>query len=812
MPQLLQSAEPRACLPGSRDAAPGIRPAGGQHALPEAAFRPDAPYLQAVLDHAQAVISVKDRACRYLFVNRRFEAVFARSSEEVLGKADVDLFRAATARALHAHDERVLAAGEPVEVEETVAGSDGAPLTFLSTKFPLRDAEGRIYALCSISTDISARIAAERALRESEARKAAVLQSALDAVITIDHEGTVVEVNAATERIFSYTAGEMVGRDMAELIVPPSMREAHRHGMRHFLATGQGSALGRRLELPAMRMDGSEFPIELAILPIALEGPPMFTGHIRDITERKEAERALRESRARYERITRNVPGMVYQFIVRKDGTSGFPFVSDGSRELFGCEPGAIEADAGVLVAAIVPEDRAGFQQSVLDSAGTLAQWLWEGRFHSPGGEVRWARCVSRPTREANGDTIWDGVVIDITDRKRAEEEAREARDNAERATRARDEFLSRMSHELRTPLNAILGFGQILERTELTARQEEGVEQIVKAGRHLLGLINEVLDLARIESGRLSMSPEPVEVAEVVGEALELMRPLFEERRLTLTRGAMPGTWVLADRQRLRQVLLNLLSNAGKYNCTGGTVEVRCAPAEAGRLAISVRDTGPGISAEQMEMLFVPFERFGAERDETEGTGIGLAISRKLMEAMGGSIAVESVPGRGSTFSISLPSVPAPAPTGTPHLPSGCVDPAPAGVARPLRRVLYVEDNPANLRLMETILEERGDIELLCGTRGDQALGLALEQRPELILLDLHLPGMSGETVLRTLRADVRLARTPVVIVSADALPRQIIRLRECGANDYLVKPLEVDEVLRVVTHFLRDTCAPFS
>jgi CheY-like chemotaxis protein len=365
------------------------------------------------------------------------------------------------------------------------------------------------------------------------------------------------------------------------------------------------------------------------------------------------------------------------------------------------------------------------------------------------------------------------------------------------------------MSHELRTPLNAILGFAQLLEMDELSADQHESVEQILRGGRHLLGLINEVLDISRIETGRLAMSPEAVSVHGAIEETLALIRPLAAARNISIQSPTSEECeWnVRADRQRLKQVLLNLASNAVKYNVEAGTITVWCEESTEGRVRIGVSDSGSGIPAHRLERLFTPFDRLGAEEGEVEGTGLGLALSKGLTELMGGTLSVESANGRGTTFVIEL------APTADPL----AMHPEPTGDesgehwgGSATRTVIYAEDNPSNLRLVQRLLARRGNIRLVTATRGDVVADLVRKHRPDLILLDLHLPGLGGEDVLRVLQADPETARTPTVVVSADATPGQIERLLAAGAKEYLTKPLDVARFIAVVQASLEDADRP--
>lgn len=377
---------------------------------------------------------------------------------------------------------------------------------------------------------------------------------------------------------------------------------------------------------------------------------------------------------------------------------------------------------------------------------------------------------------------------------EQARNDAEAARADAERANMAKSEFVSRMSHELRTPLNAILGFGQLLETVELDHEDAEGVHQILKAGRHLLALIDDVLDLSRIEAGVLAISLEPVHASELIDDTIALVRPRAAERSIRLSTD--PGgcdAYVMTDRQRCRQVLLNLLSNAVKYNFDGGEVDVRCVTAD-GTLRISVRDTGPGIDPDRQAELFQPFERLGAESSPVEGTGLGLALTKQLTEHLGGRIGVESVLQRGSTFWIDLPLTDSPPDRDEPvvrhEVPPHTGD----------RTLLLVEDNLANLKVVEAMLRRRPGISVIPAMQGRLAVELATQHRPDVIVLDLHLPDLPGRDVLNRLKADRRTRDIPVVIASAEARPNHIRRLRADGAFDYITKPIDLQNFLDVV------------
>jgi PAS domain S-box-containing protein len=389
-------------------------------------------------------------------------------------------------------------------------------------------------------------------------------------------------------------------------------------------------------------------------------------------------------------------------------------------------------------------------------------------------------------------------VVRDVSAQADLESALKQAKEQAESANRAQSELLSRMSHELRTPLNAILGFGQLLQIDGLTPEQEDSVKQILRSGRQLQHLIDEVLDIARIGAGRLGISREPVRLSEVVVEALETVRPLAAAGSISVRvdPSSAYATYVLADRQRLKQVLLNLLSNAIKYNHESGSVTVSCEHALEGRVLIRVRDSGRGIAPDKMVRLFTPFERLDASEAGVSGAGLGLALSRGLVEVMGGELRAESSVGEGSTFTVELPTTQDP----LSHHPRHAASPAWAGAGAE-RTILYIEDNPTNTRLIERLLADQAGVRLVPAMKGRLGLELAREQRPDVILLDLHLPDMTGDDVLEQLQSDTRTKDIPVVVISADSTTGQARRLVAAGARHFLTKPLDLESFLEVLS-----------
>ena len=528
--------------------------------------------------------------------------------------------------------------------------------------------------------------------------------------------------------------------------------------------------------------------------------PASMSGYGVDVTERKQTEDTLREQKATLQAIFESSPDSIT--FTGLDGTVWF--ASPAIKEVLGYNPE--DPQARDTLDNVHPEDRERFAQALQGAAASgEVKEIRHRRLHASG---EWVIIESRLRRMTDAEGRPSGVLVvsrNVTEQVQVDEALRLAKVEADRANQAKSEFLSRMSHELRTPLNAILGFAQLLEMDALDAAQRESVNHILYGGRHLLELINEVLDIARIESGRLAISPEPTPVKDVVQESLDLIAPLAVKDEVHLDDQLSDGQdWhIQADRQRLQQILLNLLSNGVKYNRKGGTVAVSCEEIPEGRLRIKVTDTGPGIPSDRLERLFAPFERLGRGQVGAEGTGLGLALSKHLAEAMGGAVGVESTVGLGSTFWVEFPLAEAP----VERLVRLEALPAPAERAASSRTrvVLYIEDNLSNLKLIEHLLSRGPKVRLLPAMQGRLGLDLAREHRPELILLDLHLPDMPGDEVLRQLRAAPETRHIPVIIISADATSGQIDRLLAAGARAYLTKPLDIQKLLVLLDETLR-------
>ena len=529
-----------------------------------------------------------------------------------------------------------------------------------------------------------------------------------------------------------------------------------------------------------------------------------------EIAEREATEHALRDSEQRFRNIFNSVPmGVLYT-----DLQGGIK----QTNKVFVAMSGYPEVDllrsstASMMHPDDVEEDRRTRERL---AQGELAVARRRERLLTRDGRVLWVDVTMTLLRDAAGAPFrLVALVEDMSEHLRLEE-AERARERAEASNRAKSDFLSRMSHELRTPLNAMLGFAQLLEldrAPRLDARHGEWVGQIRSAGWHLLEMINDVLDLSRIESGTLKLQIEPLRLAPLLDESLALVEPQARARRVALERGADEGAAlrVLGDATRIKQILTNLLSNAVKYNREDGRVLVTmrrtAAPDGTPRAEVDVADTGLGMNTEQLARLFEPFNRLGRERGGAEGTGIGLVIARLLAERLGGSLAVASREGEGSVFTLTLP----PAPDDTAATKPAPLDDTSYGYHR--RRVLYIEDNEINVEVMRGMLAQRPQVQLAVAMTGLEGLAAVRTEPPDLILLDMHLPDISGLELLHHLQADEAAAAIPVVVVSADALPAQIATALNAGATRYLTKPVAVDEMLGTIDELLTAMTTRFS
>lgn len=737
-----------------------------------------------------------------IYVNPAFERITGYSREEVIGRNCRFLQETETAQQGLDEMRAVLSEGRAGEFLVHNYRKDGTPFWNDLRIAPVHDEQGRLTHFIGISDDVTERREAGDALYKSEER---LRRSQLYANIgTWDWNIRTGEL-ICSERICSLFGYPKSRQDSSYKNYFNNIHPDDRQRLVDALNACVYQGAEFNIELRCVWPDGMvRWLLERGDVVRAEDGTPLnMLGVVQDITKRKLVELENMEQQARL-LIFKHIIENVADAVITIDPAGIIRSFNPAAEKLFGYSAAEI---TGCNVNLLMPEPYHSEHSQYLarynagQSAGIMGKQLELTGLHKDGTIFPVELSVS--AMEIEQSRHFAGILRDISQRKQHEREIIAARDEAEHANKAKSEFLSSMSHELRTPMNAILGFGQLLEiEAGLNEDQADYVDEMLKAGRHLLELINEVLDLAKIESGNINLSLESLSCTELVAECLALVKPIAQVRDITV-KDALAGDYVIrADRTRLKQVLLNLLSNAIKYNRPQGEVSVQVS-VHQGLVRFAVSDTGYGIPAARQQEVFQPFSRLGAEESDIEGTGIGLTISRRLMKMMGGVIGMESEEGRGSVFWIELPEVICAQSIGSRHFaPATALDTA-AGDKRQ-HTVLYIEDNPANLRLVFEILSMNPKLQLITAHTPELGLELVSARCPELILLDINLPGMDGYQVLSVLRSMTSSKKTPVIAISANATERDIEQGMAAGFDQYITKPIDVMRFLEIVERFL--------
>ena len=617
---------------------------------------------------------------------------------------------------------------------------------------------------------------------------------------TLSDTGLILEANLTAATLLGLARSALVKRPISQFTVKADQDVYYLH-LKALRASGEPQSC----ELRMVKHDGTEFWARLTATDAQdADGIPKHRLVLSDITDRKLMAAAMQESEERFRTLIEWTPEPV---AVHRDGK--LIYVNPAAVSMFGAA--SAHDLIGKPILDLVHPD---FRQAAL----TRTQSMARNGVGTPLVDKRFLK-LDGTSVDVQAQSIviaYDGkpaiqlAMRDVTERKRLDQVLREknvelesARQVADKANLAKSDFLSSMSHELRSPLNAILGFAQLMESgaPAPTPSQRASIEQILQAGWYLLELINEILDLALIESGKLSLSLEPISLSEVLLDCQAMIEPQAQKSGIRVSFAQFEGPcFVRADRTRMKQVLVNLLSNAIKYNRAGGTIDVRFSAESPQRLRISVHDTGEGLSADKLAQLFEPFNRLGQEASAEEGTGIGLVVSKRLVELMGGDIGVQSTVGVGSVFWIELALTDAVALCADSDEEPRAMLVAQAPAGAPRRTLLYVEDNRANLELVEQLIARRPDMRLLSAGDALRGIALARAQQPQLILMDINLPGISGLQALAILRDDPATHHIPVLAISANAMPRDIEKGLAAGFFRYLTKPIRINEFLEAL------------
>jgi PAS domain S-box-containing protein len=613
-----------------------------------------------------------------------------------------------------------------------------------------------------------------------------------DFLWVLDEQGNIIHTNNTVENRLEYTTEELLNQSV--LMVHPADRRDEAGRIVGEMLAGTSEFC----PVPIVTKSGNQIPVETKVKAGFWNGVPAIFGVSKDISQIQLSEQKFSSA------FQSNSAIMT---ITRFDNDQ-FVDVNNAFLSMLGYSRDEIMGKTLVTLGIVRENSEEGTIQEAIDRGIPVREI--EINAYSKSNDL-FILLLSAEEIYIGSERCILSVAVDITGRKIIENELRKAREDADLANMAKSEFLSRMSHELRTPMNAILGFAQLMEMGELSERRKKGVAHILNNGRHLLDLINEVLNISGIEAGRQILNPEPVQLSGIINDVTNSIQVAANRRKVSVELVDSPSgsLYAFADRLRLKQVLINLLNNAVKYNREGGSVTIQTALQSAGEkgkafVRISITDTGIGIKAANIGKLFQAFERLGAETTETEGTGLGLMVVKRLTEAMCGIVGVESEVGVGSTFWIELPLAESPnndilpeTAAATPQLPA----------AKQVATILYIEDNRSNIELVEDILGEcRPEIHLVTSTHGSQTVNMAKKHQPDLILLDLNLPDISGIEVLEKLLAEPLTKSIPVVIISADAMPFQIEKLMKAGARDYLTKPLDVVEFLKTIDLYVKN------
>ncbi|MFM7407380.1 MAG: PAS domain S-box protein [Cuspidothrix sp.] len=911
-------------------------------------------HLAALMNNIPHLAWIKDEQGRVIAVNEPFAQAFGVSAEELVGKTADDIFPADLAQAYYDDDAAVLQSGQRKVVVERSRKADGTLGWFETTKTPFRDDQLNIAGTVGIAADITDLKTLELSKRTSERRYASLAAAAPVAIFRFDEPLNCVYVNERWSELSGRPIESALGHGWMEGLHPEDSEQRLAEWTEYYANSDPGSQIIHGSEGRHLRPDGTT---TWCYIQVAKEfdddgNVVSYIGTLTDITDRKNIEIALQESQAQFRRMTESVPGMIYRYVLHPDGRDELIYVSPQVQQIFELTPEAVLQDISCLWDRIHKEDVPKIKSASLDSAASLQPYFVEGRLLLPNERVKWIQVISQPERQENGDVIWDGVVIDVSDRKNAEQKLQELSERLElaiqsaqigiwefdfsnnrlfwdermlslygissenfsgkyadwfqcihpddqdwvqqaerqahqgsrecrvefriirpdgtirfidsyafiqrnaqgeilrtiglniditdrkqaelqlqrineeliKATRLKDEFLANMSHELRTPLNAILGMTEILQEEifgDLNDRQLQSLQTIEKSSNHLLELINDILDVAKIEAGQIKLSCQPCNIEALCQSSLVFIKQQAFSKKIQLE-SEIPANLptINLDERRIRQVLINLLNNAVKFTPEGGKISLKVnyipfvdnaetVKSEAilcDTLEISVVDTGIGIAADQIKRLFQPFVQVESALNRNyNGSGLGLALVKRLVELHGGEVRLTSELGVGSCFTIALPIMPFCESSIVPEPPLPSTTEVITGAIAEIPLILLAEDNEANITMFVEYLSLKG-YRLVVARNGRMAINLAQQTHPDVILMDIQMPEMDGLEAIQRIRQLPELADTPIIALTALAMSGDRDRCIAMGANDYLSKPVSLKQLVKKINAYLTE------
>jgi len=722
------------------------------------------------------------------FLNTAAESITGWKLEEARGKfVDLvfDIMNADTRQPAETPIKNILREGKVVGLGEhrRLRRRDGKEFDIEDSAAPILADAGVGLGVVLVFRDITEK-------RRTEALNRAVLESAVDGITVIDEAGLIQSFNPAAEQSFGWKIGEVIGQNI-KMLMPAPYHDAHDGYLRHYRETGEKKIIGIGRDVEGLRKDGTRFPMHLGVSEMRVGGRQLYVGMTRDISAQKQAEEAVKASEERLQLALESAEMGTWEMDLVKNRVN----CDLRHDQIFGYASVQPEWRHEIFLAHVVPEDRDGAKKR-LEEALVSGDYRLECRIFWPDQSIHWICAQGRVYRNDQGEPVRViGMIADVTERKLAQEYLERAKEEAERASKFKDQFLSTMSHELRTPLNAVLGFSDLLmdERYgPLNDRQTRYVKHIRTGGKHLLKLISDILDLSKIEAGRMEISLENVPVAQAVSEVLDALHPLADQKEQTVVSQVEAKLHVWADPMRFKQVLLNLAGNAIKFTPEGGRIELNARQVE-GKVRVEVIDSGPGIPAEEQQRIFEAFYRKANSGEAIEGTGLGLAISARLLAMQGGKLGLDSPPGQGACFYFTLPLVEIAA---KPAFSKMAVNTSSGkGI-----RILVIEDDVATGQLIMSQLESSGYETIFC-EKPEHAVAMAAELQPDAITLDVLMKPVHGLQVLLELKGDGRTSGIPVIIVS---ILDQPVNGRALGADEYLVKPVEKSVLLAAVERCL--------